>query len=89
MLNENDDGTRDLKVRVVCSAGTYIRTLAEDFGKQLGVGAHVAELRRTRAGQFKIEDAITLDRLNEEAQSGSLGASSYLAGRRAFASAGS
>src|ERR1700716_561044 len=63
--NENDDGTRDLKVRVVCSAGTYIRTLAEDFGKQLGVGAHVAELRRTRAGQFKIADALTLDRLNE------------------------
>jgi len=72
LLNDNDDGTRDLKVRVVCSAGTYIRTLAEDFGNQLGVGAHVAELRRTRAGQFKIEDAITLERLNELAQSESL-----------------
>jgi tRNA pseudouridine55 synthase len=73
LLNENDDGTQDLRVRVVCSAGTYIRTLAEDFGKQLGVGAHVAELRRTRAGEFAIKDAITLDRLNEEAQTGSLG----------------
>lgn len=72
LLNDNDDGTRDLKVRVVCSAGTYIRTLAEDFGKQLGVGAHVAELRRTRAGQFEIEDAITLDRLSELAQSESI-----------------
>jgi len=71
-LNDNDDGTRDLKVRVVCSAGTYIRTLAEDFGNQLGVGAHVAELRRTRAGQFKIENAFTLERLNELAQSESL-----------------
>jgi tRNA pseudouridine55 synthase len=70
VLSENDDGTRDLRVRVVCSAGTYIRTLAEDFGKQLGLGAHVAALRRTRAGQFKIGDAITLDRLNEAAQSG-------------------
>jgi tRNA pseudouridine55 synthase len=70
--NPNDDGTCDLAVRVVCSAGTYIRTLAEDFGNQLGVGAHVAELRRTRAGQFKIEDAITLERLNELAQSESL-----------------
>ena len=69
LLNGNDDGTRDLKVRVVCSAGTYIRTLAEDLGNQLGVGAHVAALRRTRAGQFKIEDAITLERLNELAQS--------------------
>jgi tRNA pseudouridine55 synthase len=72
LLNDNDDGTQDLKVRAVCSAGTYIRTLAEDFGKQLGVGAHVNELRRTRAGQFKIEDAITLDRLSELAQSESL-----------------
>lgn len=72
LLTDSDDGAQDLKVRVVCSAGTYIRTLAEDFGKELGVGAHVAELRRTRAGQFKIEDAITLERLNELAQSESL-----------------
>ncbi len=71
-LKPNDDGSCDLAVRVVCSAGAYIRTLAEDFGKQLGVGAHVAELRRTRAGQFKIEDAITLERLTELAQSESL-----------------
>ena len=71
-LTPDDHGSHDLKVRVVCSAGTYVRTLAEDFGKRLGVGAHVAELRRTRAGQFKIEDAITLDRLDEEARSGSL-----------------
>lgn len=65
------DGTCDLNVRVVCSAGTYIRTLAEDFGQRLGLGAHLAALRRTRAGQFKIEDAITLDQLSELAQSGS------------------
>jgi tRNA pseudouridine55 synthase len=72
LLMPNGHGDQDLKVRVVCSAGTYVRTLAEDFGKRLGVGAHVAELRRTRAGQFKIDDAITLDRLNEQARSGSL-----------------
>src|SRR6266568_1274947 len=72
LLQENDDGTCDLKVRVVCSAGTYIRTLAEDFGKRLGVGAHLAELRRTRAGGFEIKDAITLERLNELAQSESI-----------------
>jgi tRNA pseudouridine55 synthase len=72
LLNDNDDGAQDLKVRVACSAGTYIRTLAEDFGNQLGVGAHVAELRRTRAGQFKIGCAITLERLDELAQSESL-----------------
>jgi tRNA pseudouridine55 synthase len=72
LLTANDDGSRDLNVRVVCSAGTYIRALAEDFGKRLGVGAHVASLRRTRAGQFKIADAITLDRLNDLAQSSSI-----------------
>jgi tRNA pseudouridine55 synthase len=72
LLTPNGHGDHDLKVRVVCSAGTYIRTLAEDFGKKLGVGAHVTELRRTRAGQFKIADAQTLDRLSEAALSGSL-----------------
>ena len=42
----------DLKVRVVCSAGTYIRALARDIGKQLEVGGHLTELRRTRSGVF-------------------------------------
>jgi tRNA pseudouridine55 synthase len=72
LLKENADGSRDLRVRVVCSAGTYIRALAEDFGRKLGVGAHLAELRRTRAGQFRIESAITLDRLAELADSDSI-----------------
>src|SRR5437660_3188328 len=70
-LRENDDGTCDLQVRVVCSAGTYVRVLAEDFGKRLRIGAHLAELRRTRAGDFKIEAAITFERLTELAQSDS------------------
>jgi len=72
LLKDNENGTRDLAVRVVCSAGTYVRTLAEDFGKQLGLGAHLAELRRTRAGAFKIEDANTLEQLGELAESGLL-----------------
>ena len=42
----------DLKVRVVCSAGTYVRALARDIGKQLEVGGHLTELRRTRSGVF-------------------------------------
>lgn len=71
-VNENEDGTRELRVRVVCSAGTYIRTLAEEFGRRVGVGAHLAELRRARAGQFKIASAATLERLAELAQSGSI-----------------
>jgi len=49
-----------LRIRVVCSAGTYIRTLAEDIGKKLGTRAHLAELRRTRAGRFGIDQGITL-----------------------------
>jgi tRNA pseudouridine55 synthase len=66
------NGVVDLPVRVVCSAGTYIRTLAEDFGKQLGIGAHVGELRRTRAGSFTADHAIMLERLSELAQEGAL-----------------
>ena len=68
VLVQNDNGTCDLAVRVVCSAGTYVRTLAEDFGKRLGVGAHLAALRRTRAGDFHISDAIMLDELQEKTE---------------------
>jgi tRNA pseudouridine55 synthase len=60
LLKDNLDGTVDFEVRVECSAGSYIRTLAEDFGKLLGIGAHVAELRRTRVGDFSVQDASTL-----------------------------
>lgn len=42
----------DVKVRVICSAGTYIRALARDIGSSLGVGGHLTELRRTRSGVF-------------------------------------
>jgi len=73
LLKENPDKTMDLKVRVVCSAGTYVRTLAEDFGKLLGVGAHLAELRRTRAGDFLVTDATTLERLKRIDDEGFLG----------------
>lgn len=46
---------------VTCSGGTYIRSLAHDIGAALGCGAHLSALQRTRAGQFKIEDAMDLD----------------------------
>lgn len=68
----NDDGTRDIAVHVVCSAGTYVRVLAEDLGRRLGVGAHLCELRRTRAGNFAIEEALTLEQLTTLAESSSL-----------------
>jgi tRNA pseudouridine55 synthase len=69
LLRSNNDDSYDLRVRVVCSAGTYIRTLAEDLGRRLGLGAHVASLRRTRAGRFTIAESFTLERLSELAES--------------------
>jgi tRNA pseudouridine55 synthase len=47
--------------RVVCSTGTYIRSLANDFGKELGVGAYLSELRRTRIGIFSVDDADSIE----------------------------
>lgn len=47
--------------RVKCSKGTYIRSLAHDFGKALGNGAHLSALRRTRIGEFKVEDAVSIE----------------------------
>ena len=69
LLTSNNDDSYDLRVRVVCSAGTYIRTLAEDLGRRLGLGAHVTSLRRTRAGRFTIAESFTLERLSELAES--------------------
>lgn len=47
------------------SSGTYVRALAHELGQKLGIGAHVAELRRTRSGEFNLDQAVTLDRLAE------------------------
>lgn len=60
-------------LRVSCSAGTYIRTLAEDIGKRLGTGAHLAELRRTRAGKFDLSKAVTMERLENIVSGNNLG----------------
>ncbi|MGI8787149.1 MAG: tRNA pseudouridine(55) synthase TruB [Pyrinomonadaceae bacterium] len=64
-ISDSGFKTQDLEIRVLCSAGTYIRTLAEDIGKKLNFGAHLAELRRTKAGKFFIENSVTLERLEE------------------------
>ena len=53
----------EVRFRVVCSKGTYIRVLAADIGAVLGCGAHLSELTRTRSGAFKIERAHALDNL--------------------------
>jgi len=47
--------------RIVCSTGTYIRSMAHDFGAALGCGAYLSALRRTRIGDFKVEDAMTME----------------------------
>jgi len=49
----------EVHFRVVCSKGTYIRSLAHDFGKALNSGAHLSALRRTRIGDFNIDEALT------------------------------
>ena len=54
--------------RVVCGTGTYIRSLANDFGKALGCGAHLSSLCRTRIGKFKVEDAMTLEGFEKEVE---------------------
>lgn len=51
----------EVSFRVLCSKGTYIRTLANDFGCSLGTGAYLKELRRTKIGNYKVEDAVKLE----------------------------
>ncbi len=64
-LNLLDYTPETLTLDVSCSKGTYIRSLAEDVGHKLGCGGTVAALRRTQAGQFKIEDALSIEQLKE------------------------
>lgn len=51
----------EITIRVVCSKGTYIRALARDIGEALGTGAHLTALRRTRVGDVKISDCMSVD----------------------------
>ena len=62
----------DASVRVECSAGTYLRSIAHDLGRLLGCGAFLQTLRRTASGDFKVEHAQTLQHLEELASSGEL-----------------
>jgi len=57
-----------LVANVLCSSGTYIRTLAEDIGKELGCGAYLTELRRTKIGDYNIQQAQTMDSIIADAQ---------------------
>ena len=57
-------------IDVFCSSGTYVRSLANDLGERLGVGAHLVGLRRTKSGRFTLRDAVSLRRLREAFQIG-------------------
>ncbi len=61
----------EVVVDVHCSSGTYVRSLANDLGEELGVGAHLVGLRRTKSGHFTLRDAVSLRELRDEFQSGS------------------
>ncbi len=58
-----------IDLRIVCSKGTYIRSLARDFGQRLNSGAYLTDLRRTRIGDFKVEDALSPQAFKEKMQS--------------------
>ncbi len=61
------NGTIELDVVVDCTSGTYIRALARDLGRALGVGGHLTALRRTRIGAFDVAAAASVDDLSEDA----------------------
>lgn len=67
LLGENNG---DFLLRVACSKGTYVRTLADDIGRKLGTGAALSSLRRTRAGAFSVENAHTLAEIQAFADRG-------------------
>src|SRR5439155_26645899 len=62
--------TAQATLDVVCSSGTYIRTLCHDLGQALGTGAAMSRLTRTAIGPFTLEDAVTLDELARLARAG-------------------
>jgi len=63
---------RELDIRVDCSAGTYVRTIAADLGTALGCGAHLKSLRRVRSGPFTSPDAANIDQLDQDAEAGKI-----------------
>ncbi|WP_028399024.1 tRNA pseudouridine(55) synthase TruB [Ectobacillus panaciterrae] len=61
------------RFRVMCSKGTYVRTLAVMIGERLGFPAHMSDLIRTASGQFTIQDCITFEQIEENVQNGTVG----------------
>lgn len=65
----------EVRFRVKCSKGTYVRTLVYDFGEKLGCGAYLKSLVRTKIGEYKLEDALTVDELKKISIQGADGGS--------------
>lgn len=61
-----DEASMQLRLRIVCSKGTYIRALARDIGERLQSGAYLTALRRTRVGDYRVEEAYTIDKFLEQ-----------------------
>ena len=64
-IEKFDEEKMSLRLRIVCSKGTYIRALARDIGEALGSGGHLTALRRTRVGDVGIEDCLTVEQAVE------------------------
>ena len=78
----------EIDFRVICSKGFYVRTYAHDIGQELGCGAHLSGLRRTKSGRFRVEGAVTIEALKTDSrESGSW--SERLVSERAKAIGGS
>lgn len=67
-----DSGPDFIRIRVHCSAGTYLRSIAHDLGQRLGCGAYLDELNRLRSGDFALTQAHTLSELEERSAQGTL-----------------
>ncbi|HEY1477345.1 MAG TPA: tRNA pseudouridine(55) synthase TruB [Chthoniobacterales bacterium] len=58
----------EIDFRVICSKGFYVRTYAHDIGQELGCGAHLSDLRRTKSGRFSVEGAVTIEALKTDSR---------------------
>jgi tRNA pseudouridine55 synthase len=65
-LKDFDEQSQQAQILIKCSKGTYIRSIAHDIGKNLGVGAHLIKLVRTQAGKCRVENSVQLEGINVE-----------------------
>lgn len=65
-LKSFDETVQQAQILIKCSKGTYIRSIAHDLGQNIGVGAHLTKLVRTRAGKFRVENSVELDGIDVE-----------------------